>query len=1369
MTESISRKFSKLGSHVSATGTITTNAATASAWETARTLTLSGDVSGSASISGAHDITLTATVSGNSITLGTDTTGDYVASVAAGTGITATGSGESAAVTVALAASGVTASSYGSSTAVPVLTIDTYGRITSATTASVSSSINIAGDTGTDSVSLISDTLTVAGGTGLSSTVTNNTVTLDIDNTVATLTGAQTLTNKTISGGDNTISNIGNSSLTNSSITINGTSVSLGGTRTLVTDDVAEDASPVNLWFTNTRARGAMSATDAGGDGSFTYDSGTGVFTYTGPSASEVRAHFSAGTGVTISSGQVAIGQAVGTSDNVTFNDVVVSGNLTVSGTTTTINTETINLADNTVVLNSNETGTPSQDAGIEVERGTSSNVTLLWDETNDRWTVGSQNFVAGTFVGALSGNASTVTNGVYTTDTGTVTNTMLAGSIANNKLANSTISGVALGSNLATLTMGVSGTGLSGSQTYNGSGAATFTVTSNATSANTASTIVARDGSGNFTAGTITAALSGNATTATTAGALTSMNISQFTNNSGYITGLSFDGLSSKTGGTGTYTTSGDFRAPIFYDSNDTTFYVNPNSKSELQSLDLGYTSGQVYTTAVQGTLFFNNHGESDIQGYSIGTTLENYNGNYTKLTLDWHTGIKIGAAATYGGIRFYNNSVKYYEGSEVFSVARGDSNVRVENILYVGSDVRSPIFYDSNNTGYYIDPTSTTAIRTVGSWRADSATWDGEFAGKIQYHSSNWYFQYGSEFIFRNGSGSNVTYGDTSGNLWAVGSMRSPVFYDNNDTAFYLNPAGGSRLRNLYVGDSGDDWSDPGGWGTQIRFSNGPHVKFVLHARTPGIEAGMYVHTPSSVFIGSYSSHDVSLMYAGSRKMGFNASYIYTDVYLEAAGSLRAPIFYDSNNTAYYTDPAGTARLSYVVANGGIRIDGNENLYLDYNYGCSIVGAYASTRYQGVFAMGNSYKLPIDGTSTGNLYGIAWSHPNAGGVAGNMSSHGLLVLINGGFGSSMSYNVVASSDVRGTIFYDYNNTGYYVDPNDFSRMGRIDPNEIYNYGWFRNHSDTGWYSQAYGYGAWWAHSAGNSYGNATTYGSGRNGWSGWGIGSRHVFMSTTGDNVGVHDNSRGWIWYWNGSYTEFPYGYTIHGGSSRSPIFYDQNDTAWYTDPNNVSRMYRAHIGNNGTNYAMLTVLGNIGFTSPASYYYLSSGVGYGSYGNGAQGVGLAIYVDDGSRIICAEYMTHSDRRLKDVVNIISENEGLSFIRDIDPVHYRWKNAKIGNEGLLDRELKTGFIAQDVIRNGFRHLVAAVPKEGLPAETDIYGHTSPANEQFTVDYVQMIPYYHAALRNILKKTDDIEILKQQIATQQAKIEELENRINNS
>jgi hypothetical protein len=72
---------------------------------------------------------------------------------------------------------------------------------------------------------------------------------------------------------------------------------------------------------------------------------------------------------------------------------------------------------------------------------------------------------------------------------------------------------------NNGTLTLAVSGTGLSGSASFtaNQSGASTFTVTSNATSANTNNTIVARDGSGNFSAGTITANLTGTASSATT------------------------------------------------------------------------------------------------------------------------------------------------------------------------------------------------------------------------------------------------------------------------------------------------------------------------------------------------------------------------------------------------------------------------------------------------------------------------------------------------------------------------------------------------------------------------------------------------------------------------------------------------------------------------------------------------------------------------------------------------------------------------------------------------------------------------------------------------------------------------------------
>jgi cytoskeletal protein CcmA (bactofilin family) len=64
-----------------------------------------------------------------------------------------------------------------------------------------------------------------------------------------------------------------------------------------------------------------------------------------------------------------------------------IEGNLIVTGTQTILNTETLTVDDNIIVLNDNATGTPTADAGIEIERGSSTNVRLQWDESEDRWT----------------------------------------------------------------------------------------------------------------------------------------------------------------------------------------------------------------------------------------------------------------------------------------------------------------------------------------------------------------------------------------------------------------------------------------------------------------------------------------------------------------------------------------------------------------------------------------------------------------------------------------------------------------------------------------------------------------------------------------------------------------------------------------------------------------------------------------------------------------------------------------------------------------------------------------------------------------------------------------------------------------------
>ena len=151
--------------------------------------------------------------------------------------------------------------------------------------------------------------------------------------------------------------------------------------------------------YADSDARGAISVTDSGGDGSLAYNSGTGVITYTGPSASEVRAHITAGTGVSISSGQVSIGQAVATRSTVTFGDVTVSGDLTVNGDSSTVSSTNTTITDALIELANGTSGNPSNDVGIVIERGSDSNQFIGWDDSASRFTVAS-----GTFTGASTG-----------------------------------------------------------------------------------------------------------------------------------------------------------------------------------------------------------------------------------------------------------------------------------------------------------------------------------------------------------------------------------------------------------------------------------------------------------------------------------------------------------------------------------------------------------------------------------------------------------------------------------------------------------------------------------------------------------------------------------------------------------------------------------------------------------------------------------------------------------------------------------------------------------------------------------------------------------------------------------------------------
>ena len=258
------------------TGDVTGNADTATTLASARTIALSGDVTGSASFDGSANATIAATIQPNSVEMGTDTTGNYVATVAdAGSGrITVSGSGsETAAVTLDLADSGVTAASYGSQTAIPVITVDAKGRLTSVSTASVGTALTVTGDSGSEDIDLLSESLSISGGTNVTTTAASNGVSVALDPNVSlttlTASGAVTgsqfntgaegsairVTSDTISGpatltidpagvGDNTGTVViaGDLQVDGTQTIINSTTVTVNDKNIQVADGAANDA-----------------------------------------------------------------------------------------------------------------------------------------------------------------------------------------------------------------------------------------------------------------------------------------------------------------------------------------------------------------------------------------------------------------------------------------------------------------------------------------------------------------------------------------------------------------------------------------------------------------------------------------------------------------------------------------------------------------------------------------------------------------------------------------------------------------------------------------------------------------------------------------------------------------------------------------------------------------------------------------------------------------------------------------------------------------------------------------------------------------------------------------------------------------------
>lgn len=801
-----------------------------------------------------------------------------------------------------------------------------------------------------------------------------------------------------------------------------------------------------------------------------------------------------------------------------------------------------------------------------------------------------------------------------------------------------------------------------------------------------------------------------------------------------------------------------------------------------------------------------------------SITLTADATNGYYPAINFSG-VGGNIGSFRAYAGWGMYHNfdthvfrskaGTEYARFAANGNVGIGNTapayKLHVQGTGLASSDFRSPIFYDSDNTGYYVDPTGTSYVNivqladtgaivfndrgrdastvTLPNWLNRSVRWDfvtassagsgGSYAGMMTFSpwsgttastgDASYQMIFGSTAVNGGGvpqlrirNGIDTTWNsfynihhDGYADMYATSSFRAPIFYDSNNTGFYVDPNGSCNISYLKVNSNMDvEYNSGGTWmGIGIRnnyasasvnashfidFKNeNGYVKNSVHSHLVTDGSGYLTWSATAPAVSRTADSRTTIGFAYYNQWDFATS-----------AGIKSNIYYDRDNTNFYVDPNSTSQLYYIRTGNVINIGG-------------VLGdaTVAGTNFHGIEFHSEGNRDYYIGKPAGawtqplhiHFYTGVWyrAHSDYGG-------HRFYNLNDGGLKFSVAdgdNNVRSIANFYAPIMYDYDNTAYYVDPASSSNVNNLTVAGTLT-------------ATISGYAAL---SGANFTGGISTTGD-------LGVGSE-INMTGAATKYFDHNGTLNFRYSDNSSFFTQAFQinsgiYTVASGSSRAPVFYDSDDTGYYTDPASNTRLRNINLGGGSGFDATIHIIGAQGGNgrltqmspntsstgglnlissrnasnadqwwiwgvSAANYWYCNSGTGFNS--------STGFTVDGSGNMTAAGNITaYSDLKLKE--NIEHITSPLEKVLNMRGVFYNLKQDE-------QKKRRVGVIAQEVI-------------EILPEV--VIAHKDPDDQgmsdtTLSVDYGNMAGLFIEAIK------EQQEIIEEQ----SAKINSLEAKLN--